>query len=42
MAEEFNLSLAKISAEPTSIIVKHHPYVFLFGSHKKIIFHDVV
>lgn len=39
MAEEFNLSLVKKSADLASIIVKHHPYVFLLGSHKKIIFH---
>lgn len=34
MAEEFNLSLVKKSADLASIIVKHHPYVFLLGSHK--------
>lgn len=39
MAEEFNLSLVKKSADLASIMVKHHPYVFLLGSHKKIIFH---
>lgn len=38
MAEELNLSLVKKSADLASIIVKHHPYVFLLGSHKKSFF----